>query len=245
MSKKKHRKSKSKGRGNGAVARPQRGRVKGPEPETPKSPPNLGRRVWLTVAALAAVQGVVWAAREFVLPSESRELKRPLSELPMQLGDFEGAEKETDPHVFQYLGTERSVSRIYTREADGASVSVHCAAWDAAEEWVPHPPDSCYTLGGWERIEGETVQFGEGPEERAAVREFEQGGRRIKVMFWYQLGEFTYLTVEQAREHRRAFWGEREWPPVVKVLLQTDATDGADERLLEMAGQVDAWTRQL
>lgn len=244
MSKKKNRKAQSRSRPKRAAARTNGVGSQASKLESPSSPPNLTNRVWLTVLALVVVQGGVWAAREFAMPFDSREPSRPLSEFPYQIGEFTGEDKPGDPRVFQYLGTDMSISRVYTH-SDGGVVSVHLAAWNGTDNWTPHPPDVCYRSAGWSEANRATFELPANPPIQVAHRLFQNAGQRASVMFWYRIGEIVYHEESETRAIRRQFVGQREWPPVVKILLQTEPGEENEQLLSEFAIMADAWMRTL
>jgi len=73
---------------------------------------------------------------------------------------------------------------------------------------------------------------------RIAVQNYQQSGHRVLVAYWYQMDDRTYCDREGGRKVSRAERGQHAWPPVLKTLLQTNDTDGAEERLLEIAARI-------
>ncbi len=166
--------------------------------------------------------------------------------MPYDLAGWIGADAELDAHLFEFLGADQAINRSYSSSA-GQSVAVHVAAWIGPDEWAPHPPEACYTSAGWE-LSGErteTLDASGGVE----VQKFtaRRGGDELTVLYWYRLGDVFFKNRDQARQARKALWGQAEWPPLIKVLIQSPGSGGDDARsgMDEMARAIDAWTRQL
>jgi EpsI family protein len=156
--------------------------------------------------------------------------------MPLQLDDWTGENAELDPKVFQALGADAAVNRVY-RNVLGEAVTFHTAYW-SNEDLTPHLPQVCYSGAGY-AIKSElpvTVDAKQGPI-RARLLTCERDGRSNHVLYWYQQGDITYTTRSEGKEARRALWGEKVWPPIAKVMLHTSGlTDEvARKRLTELA----------
>jgi EpsI family protein len=166
--------------------------------------------------------------------------------MPCDLAGWIGADAELDSHLFEFLGADQAINRSYSSSA-GQSVAVHVAAWIGPDEWAPHPPEACYTSAGWE-LSGERTEAFDTPGgvnvQRFTAR---RGGEELTVLYWYRLGDVSFKNRDQARQARKALWGQSEWPPPIKVLIQSPGSGDDDARsgMDEMARAIDAWTRQL
>jgi len=223
--------------------------VQTPERATPAaSPPapssSFVRNVWIALAAVALVQGTVIAIERSFVPSRVRPLHHPLSDLPLALGSWSGSEVELDARAWDAVGSDQQVNRMYTKPG-GSPVSVHCASWMTLDEWTPHPPDLCYTTNGWELLNTQIVALPNNPEARIALQTYTNAGRRVVAAYWYEMDDRTFIDREGARATRRMQWGRREWSPLVKTLLQTEQTPDADSRLLDIAGRIYEFNRNL
>ena len=202
--------------------------------------------MWTAVAVTAVGLGIVHGVQLYAVPTEPRPLNKPLANMPLQFGGWEGTEVVPDERVQVALGADDSVSRYYVNPA-GERISVHCAAWLGPDEWTPHPPPLCYTAAG------NTIQTQRGTTLGASPREVtaesfvaERDGRKTEVIFWYRLGDATYGSRDQARKARRDLWGKPVWPPLIKVLIQADGTwNDPRPGMEELALAIDAWTRGL
>ena len=75
----------------------------------------------------------------------------------------------------------------------------------------------------------------------AKIVGFSRDGQDVRVLYWFQLGDRVFLDRIQHRLARREkLWGEKEWPPLMKFMLETsdDGTGTADESLIDMARQI-------
>ena len=84
-------------------------------------------------------------------------------------------------------------------------------------------PTNCYRSNGWrlvERVEGGRAD----PRRRrngSACRPGRSKGETVLVVFWYRLGDYTLFERWDMGKVRWAMRGQKSWPPLVKVLLQT------------------------
>jgi EpsI family protein len=201
--------------------------------------------MWTAVAVVAVCLGLVHGVQLYAVPSNPRPLAQHLSELPYDFGGWVGADAVLEDHVFEFLGAEQAINRSYTGP-DGQSVSVHVAAWIGPEEWAPHPPEGCYTSAGWGVVGGEKRALAGSPV-RAQTFTAQRQGEELRVMYWYRLGDVYFKNRDEARRARRALWGEREWPPLIKVLMQSPETGFNDPGpgMETLARAIDEWTRTL
>jgi hypothetical protein len=196
------------------------------------------RHVWIALVVVAILQGGVAICHWSILPSTARPLRQALGQLPLALGRSTGKDVPVESNVLDAVGAEQQVDRLYTG-MDGTTVSVHCASFRPTEEWTPHPPAVCYRTTGWSLLESSTRSLPDRPQARIGLMTCEQSGGRVTVAYWYQMGDRTYDDRSSARSVRRSQWGRKEWPPLIKTLLQTDDVgNDAETRLVELASQI-------
>jgi EpsI family protein len=146
----------------------------------------------------------------------------------MDLGNRHAEATEIGDRVTEVLGADDFISRTYLGR-DGRQILMHAAVW-SGEEYVatlaPHPPQVCYTGAGWEILEQRTVDL-ETPHGTypCAFILFERDGERIVTAHWYQMGRHHFTTRDEARKLHRRLWGQSEWPPTLKILLQVTSFD--------------------
>jgi hypothetical protein len=190
--------------------------------------------VWMTLGLVVLSQGGVLALESLFVPSEVRSPRHPLSELALRIGRWTGHEAAVDQKIFAGLGADDVINRSYENSAGGV-VTVHCATWILATVSTPHPPDLCYSSNGWELLESHTVVLPDRPGARIAIQKYGWSGQRVVVAYWYQLDDRTYLDRDGERLAWRSLWGKKWWPPLTKTLLQTNESEQAEARLLEIA----------
>jgi hypothetical protein len=196
----------------------------------------LSRSIWIAVACVAVIQGAGWGVKAFFFTASARPPHHPLSELPKAIGPWLGKELEVDA-VFANVGAADHDERRYADSA-GSVIFVHRAVWTSQDDWTPHTPELCYTSNGWELLRSEDRSLPDLPALGFRIQHYQKGVLRVAVAYWYQLEAGTYLDRNGARGLHRSLWGRREWPPLVKTLLQTDEAEDAEKRLVDMSRRV-------
>jgi len=204
-------------------------------------------RVCLAALVLVAIQLSVAYVQRNRQPTEIRPPSPSLKELPEKLGPLTGQEISMDPRVTAAVRAIEAVDRAYEKQ-DGGRVVVELAAFDSNELDPPHMPQVCYTKAGW-TIKNQTdvkIKLGESTR-RARVLSLEQEGQHVHVLYWYQLGEAEVLDAREMRNERWKLFGQRSWPPLVKVMMQTSLSEPseAEEQMRSFAELVLAWTQQI
>ncbi len=180
------------------------------------------RIVLAIVVVVVTWVAVAWVKRGYMC-DEIEPLKRDLAELPVQIGEWKGSPYETSEELVGRLHALALVDREY-KKANAEPVMLH-AVW-TDDYMVMHLPEQCYTLNGWriDRSEDLKIPVAEGVEFNARLFTFERQGHVIKVLHWYQLGERTFFSNVAFRLARQQLcWGEKKWPALTKVMLQTTA----------------------
>ncbi|MGB9606757.1 MAG: exosortase C-terminal domain/associated protein EpsI [Bryobacteraceae bacterium] len=140
-------------------------------------------RWWVTCAVLA---GSLAATRLKEMHPAS-ELTRPLSGIPLRMGDWIGTE---DPplrqQIAESLGATSYLSRTYRRGNRSVNLFIAYYANPRAGETM-HSPKHCLPGGGWEPIELRTVRVAgqTGPVEINKYVLYRAGEQSL-VLFWYQ-----------------------------------------------------------
>ncbi len=211
----------------------------------------LTHRIWL--AALLMSCGwisTVWIRSGYTF--EIQPLKQGLDSLPIELIGYTGTNTELDKEVSEILNADTSVNRYYVRP-DGTSLTLFAAGWvrpeSVSSDVCPHSPKVCYVNAGWkileERIVNLTTPTGKLP---VCFLFLERDAERCVVGFWYQMGESSFTSAQEARLLHRQFWGNKKWPATIKFLIQTTAQggiDGAIPRIEEIAVVLHQWSLEL
>jgi Protein of unknown function (DUF3485) len=203
---------------------------------------SLTRYIWLAAALVIVANGGIllfqWSRAPVVRPP-----KLHLDEQAFEMGQWKSQKVQSPPERVLAVGADEMAERQYAR--DGSTVFSHRASWTSLDEWLPHEPDICYTSQGWKVASQSTVPLPNRPDVHVALRSYEQAGRRLWVVFWYQIGTWTYSDRDGARPARRAYWGQHERPPLIKTVLQTLDDDASGTKLLSLAGLVYEANSQL
>jgi hypothetical protein len=200
----------------------------------------------LTQGGVAAVRAL-YEARQIRLPRES------VTNLPIELGEWRASEEAAgttgmDKELLSSVAADDAVTRLY-RHHEGWACSVHLAMWYQSDEWMPHPPHMCYDAAGFEPTQDQRVSLPGLDSERVAFQRYtnKATGQAVLILFWYQMGDRHYVNRDGSREVRRSYWGSRERPPLVKVLLQIiDREDRQEEsHMMELASEIYRYASEL
>ncbi|MFW5693138.1 MAG: exosortase C-terminal domain/associated protein EpsI [Thermoguttaceae bacterium] len=205
-------------------------------------------RLAVVVGVVVVVQLLHYQVRAMLEPADVALPDWDLEELPVDLQGWTGEVSELDERLFQRIGADVVADRVF-KNREGAAVSAHTALFkDFDEAVVVHLPSRCYRAAGWEQRDLETRSLPvEGlPDIDVEVSTWQREGRRVKVLFWYQLGEHTVLNRFDLGKAQIALAGRDTWPAMVKVMLETsaDQRQAADLRLLDVAGQIRQWLHE-
>lgn len=198
-------------------------------------------RLVTVIVVVVFVQGAFYVVDmqppEVVFPEVS------LKTMPMQFGAWEGEEIELDSKIFAKTGAHESVDRSY-REGAGQKISVHSAAFENPTEGLYHSPMNCYRSNGWTKLNEKRIPLKteNRPEIEVSVSTWEKKGERILVLYWYELGDYCLYERHDVLKVRWAMWGQKTWPPMYKVLMQTTASsEKAQAQLIDLSGYIHEW----
>jgi Protein of unknown function (DUF3485) len=206
-------------------------------------------RIWIIIGILAGVQGgITWVNQGFN-PEVVAINQEALEQLPISLGDWTNQEANMlsgieQAKINKMVGSDAALNRVY-KGPRGENIQVHLAVWNDAESTIPHLPWVCCRTQGWQIAKQNTKAL-KGPKGRSAeIFTAEQVGSRINVLYWYQRGSLLYHGANDGRAVRHELWGQKHWPPLVKIMLTTTHDDDAEDRLMKFAPLVRDWTMQL
>jgi hypothetical protein len=135
------------------------------------------------LAAQAALEGVSGTVRP--------PLRRPLSSLPMEIGDWVGAEQPVDDDLVRRSQSTEHLSRVYeSRMRPGVKLQLW-VNYSLKGNNLRHTPDICLPSGGREKVESLTRVFdiadGDGPPIQVSRLGYSQGELVEHVGFWYYI----------------------------------------------------------
>ncbi len=209
---------------------------------------NTAIRLYLLSAVILATYGVAKWEKYALQPPEVQLPSWTFHELPTQLGDWRGEDTELDPEITKAVGAERIVDRIY-RDGLGHEISMHTAVFTDPVEGVYHSPLNCYRANGWELRDKtrEELRLFDDLTIPVSLTTWKREGDRALVVYWYQLGEHVLFgRLDLGLKVRWSLAGRPKWPPLVKVMLQIQATEieEAKATILSFAEQVARWENQ-
>jgi hypothetical protein len=183
------------------------------------------------------------AALEGVSQPDRPKLRRPLAGLPIEFGDWVGADLPVSDELVRQAQTTECLSREYeNRKRPGLKMNLW-VNYSMMGTNLRHTPEVCLPSGGWEKIEAQSRVFeiaaGDGPPVRVSRLGYSQGELVKHVGFWYYIfGEgrlenyVRNLPITSQSSHGRATRGSSM---TVEVFYSGDQDrDGA--ALREFAG---------
>jgi hypothetical protein len=220
-------------------------------------PPRLNTRLWTA----AIVVGIAFGSAGLALYRVSTTTVRPLhktfaamtAELESKLGDFEGRElskNQQDPETVILTDSLDHANRAYVNPKTGQGIAMHVAAWDALDKpTLPHPPSICYVSSGYTILDSQPVEIGQGADAvNARMLKLRRDDQEVFVLYWYRWDRFVCTTRWEAVMARLKLIGQSEWPPVIKVMIETPvvADSGLTQQtLLDFAAKVNTLTEQM
>jgi len=208
---------------------------------------HLAIRLFVAAGFLGAIQGaVLWIQHGYTMGAIEPPSRSP-SDLPVQLGDWNGEDTVADPRLTGYLQALASVDRIY-RDRSGNAVYTHYV-W--TDDYIRiHFPHQCYREAGWSQTAEARISIPIQDDLAIPARllTFERDDERIRVLYWFQMGNrFFGDRWEHRRARQQLCWGRTTWPPLVKVMLQTSGSDPAqaESRLRDVARLVFSWANRI
>jgi EpsI family protein len=142
------------------------------------------RRFWyMPLILLSASAGLHFLphGRDIFLP-------KPLSSLPLSLGQWHGVEAPLEQSMIEALGVDDYVNRIYKGE-DGEPVDLYIGYYKSQRtDDTLHSPQNCLPGTGWQPLSANRLWL-KAPDGRASsVNQYiiQKGLERQTVLYWYQ-----------------------------------------------------------
>ena len=171
----------------------------------------------------------------------------PIESVPRELGGWTGEDIESDEDWFDLAQAADGINRRYV-DRTGRQAFVFVAVHDCMSRrgvGLPHHPEVCYTAVGYEIAHAEDLPLDGESDSRRCPRFLHLGreGSQLFVMYWYELNGEVFTTRDTMRTAMWDLRGTREWPPVIKVLLQVSAPNAADakKQLVDLARPLRSW----
>jgi EpsI family protein len=146
----------------------------------------MTRRAWILTGLVLAT--LVYT--HFLAGVRPVTLRKPLREIPLALGGWEGRAGEMERSVVAIVGVEDYLLRDY-RGSSGLPVSVYVGFYEQqAEGDQIHSPKHCLPGSGWRPVQSDVVTLDtpgfNGGKTRANRYVIAKGQARQLVLYWYQ-----------------------------------------------------------
>ncbi len=196
-------------------------------------------RLLLALALVAVSETAIRAIDYSMNPTPLKAPLKPLKELPTTIGPWNGHDVPFDRHIFRNSGAADMVNRLYHNSVDD-QVAVNVGVWLEYQPVMPHKPEICYPSAGWDISNRELVKVTPvgGEPFKARILTLQNKDKRIALLYWGLMDSTVAVDDNDVREvlqKHRGFGQTR--PPVMKVMLQSDAPDpaAAERQLLDLA----------
>jgi hypothetical protein len=131
------------------------------------------------------------AALEGASQPERPSLRRPLSSLPLAMGDWVGTDCPVEAETVRQAQTTEYLSREYeSRSRPGLKLNLW-VNFSVRGTNLRHTPEVCLPSGGWEKVEAQTrvleIPVGDGRSVQVSRLGYSQGELVEHVGFWYYI----------------------------------------------------------
>jgi EpsI family protein len=116
--------------------------------------------------------------------------RQPLSQFPLQIGDWRGQSVPISPSVQQILGAGEFMEHDYARLGIRYPIDLFVAYYPSQRTGSTiHSPQNCLPGSGWMPVENSWINIGPPSGKRMVVNLYviEQGLDRDLVLYWFQL----------------------------------------------------------
>lgn len=192
---------------------------------------------------LVAVFGGMYVVRGGLAPPEVDMPPQDFGEMPFVLDEWSGKTQELDSRIAVQIGADTVVNRVYHHPSQG-DVWVHVAVFSNPVVGISHTPLYCYQGAGWNMLSEKRVLLDDGVDSQlsASVSTWTQEGKMIRVLYWFELGDHLLYNRYDLGMVRWAMRGRPRWPALIKVLIQTYATQNESDDLARLQSLVRPMT---
>ncbi len=173
----------------------------------------LQRRLWVTTGLL----GVAVLLLHGLSHGERTALRRPLRELPTELGDWRGLESPLEERIVEATGVDDYVNRLY-RDSDGSPLALYIGYYTSQRTGdIVHSPKYCLPGAGWQPVHASRTSIPLSGQYAIEVNQYvvQKGLDKQLVLYWYQ---------DRGRVLASEYWG-KVW--MVVDAIRRNRTDGA------------------
>lgn len=171
---------------------------------------------------------------------------RDFRTMPVTFGPWHGQRvNDLTPELFNAIGADVVVDSTF-EDNSGHGISLHTAIFRQPDTGVYHSPMNCYRAAGWQEADDAilSMEIKGRPSRPVRFTTWTREGQRVRVLYWFQLGEHTLFSRFDLGKLRWQMRGTTKWPALIKVLINIKATNNIEEdqeRLLSLARPVYQW----
>ena len=211
--------------------------------------PALGKPTAFNAVVLALGLAVSLALPSFLDGYlKSVPMQRPLSQFPLQLGEWIGHQGTLDAKSLDVLGTPDYFIADYTKKGEPPInlYTLYYAQQDSTSNQVVHSPAVCIPGGGWEIVSKTTQELSLKDSTQLAVNRLlvTKGTDRALVYFWYVQNGFETASPNASKIHafKSAFAKGQTNGAIIRVytpILAGTSEQDAEQRMLVFLNESD------
>jgi EpsI family protein len=210
---------------------------------------HLTGRLLIACGLIVASQLVVVGIHRGTDPKPAELPQIGPTTIPENVGDFVGRDAPLDERTVAASNADAMLNRVYENRL-GDTVIANIAIWVDFGRGIPHKPEQCYPMAGWEVVNRSKLTVPVSDHQPLHLKQyvFQRDMSRIAVAYWVYLGDQTITDSEEIRpilQRLRRSGGIM--PPLVKVMLHTDAPniEQAQARLSRFVAALAPYTNAI
>lgn len=170
------------------------------------------------------------AAFSYVQGGNSYTIAQPkakLDSIPTQLGAWSGEVTGLSEQEYDVLDADDVVG-LSLRGPGGVRAYAHMATWTDKKlvgMVCPHHPSLCYQNTGWKtvRTQPDSVDVPGIGTVPVTIAEMQRDGVHVVIAHTYEIGPHYLVNDGGIRSVKMKLFGQDEWPPVTKYLIQVNS----------------------
>ena len=197
------------------------------------------------VLVIIVACGSYWVQASLQMPNVELP-QRDFHTMPVTFGPWHGQRvNDLTPELFNAIGADVVVDSAFEDNA-GHNIALHTAIFRQPDTGVYHSPMNCYRAAGWQEADDTllSMEIKGQPSRPVRFTTWTREGQRVRVLYWFQLGEHTLFSRFDLGKLRWEMGGTKTWPALIKVLMNIKATNDVEQdqqRLLSLAKPVYKW----
>lgn len=189
---------------------------------TPQVRQRIAFCLFVPLAILTAAISYVQGGNSYTIAQPKVQLKS----IPTQLGPWSGEITGLSEQEYDVLDADDVVG-LSLHGPGGVNAYVHMATWtdkNLVGMVCPHHPSLCYANTGWKtvRTQQDSVDVPGIGVVPVTIAEMQRDGVHIVVAHTYEIGPHHFVDDSGIRGVKVKLFGQDEWPPVTKYLIQVN-----------------------